>query len=214
MSVVGSGRTDAGVHAEGQVAHLRTTRPIEKYDLVRALNSNLPDSIGIQKAWLAPADFHAQQSAQSKTYRYQIHNSPIRDPLRARYSTWFWKPLDLNRLNALTECLVGTHDFKSFQTGGSEVKTTVRTLTEAHWHMIGPDWVEFRITGTGFLKQMVRNVVGTLIHLEQYAQGPEEMTAILQACDRQAAKTTAPAQGLHLHEVHYPPELDNRCREL
>lgn len=214
ITVIGSGRTDAGVHAEAQNAHFKCTNNPEDRNLAMAVNSRLPDSIAIQKAWIAPDDFHAQMSATSKTYLYRIYNSPIRDPLTYRYHTWFKKPLDLQKLNAYSEILIGEKDFKSFQSSGTEVRTTVREITEARWTQISEKELEFRISGTGFLKQMVRNIVGTLIHLENKGQSPEELESILQAKDRQKAWGTAPAQGLILHEVCYPSDLDNRCREI
>ena len=136
------------------------------------------------------------------------------NPLLSRYSYWMKKPLNIERLNALTEPLLGEHDFKSFQTSGTEVKTTVRRLLEARWHHSNDEQIEFRITGTGFLKQMVRNIVGTVIYLHQNEGTPLDIQQILQGQDRQLAKATAAAQGLYLHKVFYPPELDNKCREL
>jgi tRNA pseudouridine38-40 synthase len=214
IRTVASGRTDAGVHAEGQVVHFDAPRAIGDTKLVRALNKMTPPTLGILKAWSAPSDFHALFSAKGKTYRYVIHNSREPNPLTARFMTHFEKPLDIDRLNALAEPLVGEHDFKSFQTSGTEVKTTVRTIREARWLKSSDGTIEFRITGTGFLKQMVRNIVGTLLYLHQNDGNPADMKRILQSLDRQAAKTTAPPEGLHLHAVYYPPELDNECREL
>jgi tRNA pseudouridine38-40 synthase len=215
IRVVASGRTDAGVHAEGQIVHFDAPKELGDTHLIRALNKMTPDSISILRAWSAPDDFHALFSAEGKTYRYVIHNSPIPDALGARYSTRIEKPLDLAILNSLAEPLLGEHDFKSFQTSGTEVKTTVRTITEAHWRPLdASNKVEFRISGTGFLKQMVRNILGTLIYLHQNGGTPADMKAILAARDRRQAKNTAAPEGLYLHQVYYPPELDNQCREL
>lgn len=214
ITVTASGRTDAGVHAESQVVHFVAPKDPTKMQLVRALNSLLPATVGVKKAWLAPDEFHAQRSAIGKTYIYTIHNSPTPDPLRARYTTWFKKPLNIEKLNEITKPLIGEHDFKSFQTSGTVLKTTVRTIVHAKWALVGENLVEFRITGTGFLKQMVRNIVGTCIYLLQNDLPPEEMIRILASRNRQIAKTTARPEGLRLHSVEYPTDLDNGCREI
>lgn len=214
ITVTASGRTDAGVHAEAQVIHFTAPKDPTSMKLVRALNSLLPESIAVKKAWLAPEEFHAQRSAVQKTYRYLIHNSPIPDPLRRRFTTWLKKPLNVEKLNEITKPLLGEHDFKSFQTSGTVLKTTVRTILKAQWAVVDENLIEFRITGTGFLKQMVRNIVGTALYLNQNDLGPDEMQRILEAKDRQFAKNTAPAQGLRLESVEYPPDLDNKCREI
>ncbi|OFZ12147.1 MAG: tRNA pseudouridine(38-40) synthase TruA [Bdellovibrionales bacterium RBG_16_40_8] len=222
IHIQASGRTDAGTHAAGQVAHFKVPEdalgnPIknpEKMKLVRSLNALTPPSLSIKKAWIAPNHFHALRSAQGKTYRYIIHNSSTPNSLADRYSVWVERPLSVDRLNELSACLIGEHDFKSFQTRGTELKSTIRTITEATWRYIDHETIEFRLTGTGFLKQMVRNIVGTLIYLHQNKLKSEEMTKILKSCDRQAAKWTAEAKGLFLDTVYYPSDLDNECREL
>ncbi len=218
VRVAGSGRTDAGVHAEAQVAHFDAPRAVDNINIVQALNSMLPDSIAVLKSFAAPDEFHALFSATGKTYRYVIYNGPIRDPLQIRYATWIKKPLDIEILNQFSKVLIGEHDFKSFQTSGTEVKTTVRQISEAQWARgsgaHGGRLLEFRITGSGFLKQMVRNIVGTLLYLHQNRGTARDMKKILEFCDRRKAKMTAHPEGLHLHAVYYPPELDKACREL
>lgn len=215
ITVVGSGRTDSGVHAMGQVAHFITQKdPTDKVYIAKGLNSLLPASVSVQKAWLAPDDFHAQRSAVRKTYIYRIQNTPWPDPMLRRYSLWLRRPIDMQKLNAASEFLVGEHDFKSFQTGGTELKTTIRRVISAGWTKSADGILQFEITGTGFLKQMVRNIVGALLHVEQYESDPAAIQKIMLANDRQAAKGTAPAQGLFLLQVDYPQDLDNRCREL
>jgi tRNA pseudouridine38-40 synthase len=214
ITVTASGRTDGGVHAEAQVVHFKAPKDPTHMKLVRALNSVLPESIAVKKAWIVPDEFHAQKSATKKTYRYLIHNSPIPDPLRRRFTAWIKKPLNIEKLNEITKPLLGEHDFKSFQTSGTVLKTTVRSILHAEWAITGENLVEFRITGTGFLKQMVRNIVGTAIYLYQNDFPPEEMALILAAKDRQIAKNTARPEGLRLESVEYPADLDNRCREI
>jgi tRNA pseudouridine38-40 synthase len=212
--VVGSGRTDSGVHALGQVAHFITTKDPSRFHVAKGLNSMLPASVSVQKAWIAPWDFHAQRSAAHKTYKYRVQNTPWPDPLQRRYSTWLRRPIDLGPLNEMAALIKGTHDFRSFQTGGSEVRSTERTIFEAFWTRSPSDLLEFTVSGSGFLKQMVRNLVGTMLYLEQFKHPPTEILSILEARDRTRAKGTAPAEGLFLESVHYPPILDKQCLDL
>lgn len=238
IKVQASGRTDAGAHAEGQIVHFdlpsdphnKTKRDpllINKNNkLLKGLNSLTPPTLTVKRAWLAPDNFHALRSATHKIYRYVIHNDILTDPIRNRFSYWHERPLNVQRLNKLTECLVGEHDFKSFQTGGTKLKTTIRTLISADWSEDATDphrqiyaskigkTVTFRITGTGFLKQMVRNIIGTALYLHHNSNDSSEMLAILKSCDRQAAKAAAPSAGLFLERVYYPADLDNGCLEL
>lgn len=215
--VTASGRTDSGVHAEGQVAHFTTTRPFPFKTFYISVNSLLPPTIAVLKAWVAPIEFHAQKSAISKTYRYFIHNSQVPNPLRRRQTTWIRRPLSIEKLNEICQPLLGEHDFKSFRTAGTDVKSTVRKITEIEWFKKDANEIEFRVSGTGFLKQMIRNIVGTAIKLHQMdsgAAGAAEMTRILKSLDRQEAKASAKPTGLHLHKVVYPPELDIKCLEI
>lgn len=212
-----SGRTDAGVHALNQVCHFDTTWSEEKlklFNLSRAVEHKLPDSIVIKKAWLAPADFHATISADKKTYRYLVLNTPIRSAINARYMGWMRKPMDLDYLNACCEPIMGEHDFKSFQSVGTDVAHTVRTIYSAKWEWRAPHVAQFTITGSGFLKQMVRNIVGTQLLAFRKDWKPETMQEILMAQDRRKAGPPAEARGLYLMRVYYPQDLDNRCRQL
>ncbi len=215
--IIGSGRTDSGVHAEGQVAHFATDKEIDGRSFYSGVNSLLPHSIAVLKAWKAPSDFHAQQSAVSKTYRYLIYNSPIPNPLRRRWTTWLRRKLSVEKLNEICKPLAGQHDFKAFRTSGTDVKTTVRKITELQWIERENKEIEFRVSGTGFLKQMIRNIVGTALDLHQLesgAAGATEMSRILASLDRREAKASAPPTGLYLHKVDYPRELDNKCLEI
>lgn len=214
VKVVGSSRTDAGVHALNYVAHFKAPKPLANYKLMRSLNAMAPDSLVIKGIWEAPEDFHALASATGKTYRYLIHNHKIRSPLRHHHTAWISEPLDLEYLNKASHFLTGTHDFKSFQSAGSDVKTTVREIRAAAWRRTHPNLVEFSIQGTGFLKQMVRNIVGTALDLHRAGEPAEMMKEILEAKDRRKALTTAPPQGLYLMKVHYPNDLDIKCRKL
>ncbi|MFS4458501.1 tRNA pseudouridine(38-40) synthase TruA [Bdellovibrio sp. HCB2-146] len=217
ITLFASGRTDAGVHALNQVCHFSTHRkidPAKKWDLCWALNSQLPPSIVAKKAWIAPEDFHATLSATHKTYRYLIVNRPRPSAHLNRYAEWVRKPLNIEHLQESSKFLLGKHDFKSFQSVGTPILTTVREIYQADWEWRRPDVLQFTITGSGFLKQMVRNIVGTSLMLEQKGMNPVKMQEILQAEDRKKAGPSAPAQGLYLMRVFYPQDLDNRCLEL
>ncbi|HRO67188.1 MAG TPA: tRNA pseudouridine(38-40) synthase TruA [Pseudobdellovibrionaceae bacterium] len=212
-----SGRTDAGVHALGQVCHFDIDLPEEKFlswDFCWAMQGVLKKNIVIRKAWIAPMDFHATLSATHKTYRYFIYNHPRANPFWARTSHWVRHPLDLEFLQRCADRFLGEHDFKSFQTAGTPVLNTVRTIHEARWERRSRNVVQFTITGSGFLKQMVRNIVGTQLQFEKFRREPAEIARILAARDRQKAGATAPPQGLLLWKVFYPVDLDKRCRPL
>ncbi len=216
VNLMGASRTDTGVHALGQVAHFDAPRSPTQGDLRYALNSLTPPSIVVKQAWIAPSDFHAIASSDKKTYHYRILNRRVPSALRHRYTYWLRSSLDLSYLQTASEYLLGRHDFRSFQTTGTKVKSTIREILDVHWERrgLGEEIVEFRITGNGFLKQMVRNIVGTIVDLHLNTASPERVREILEACDRRKAGPTAPPQGLYLSTVSYPHELDNKCRKL
>lgn len=215
IRTIGSGRTDAGTHAIGQVAHFVAPKILAKEDrLMRALNSLLPPTIVVKGAWEAPEDFHALASAARKTYIYRIWNHPLPSALWNQRALWVPQPLDLERLNLLAQGILGERDFKSFQSAGTPVKSTIRRIDQCGWFAPHRHLLEFRIRGNGFLKQMVRNLVGTLLYLERHKALGEQLSDIFAARDRQAAKTTAPAHGLYLYRVDYPTALDKKCRKL
>lgn len=212
-----SGRTDAGVHALNQVCHFSTHRkldPAKKWDICWALNSHLPSSIVVKKAWIAPEEFHATISATHKTYRYLILNRPRPSAHLARHMDWVRKPLDIDLLQASTQYLVGNYDFKSFQSVGTPITDTVREVFQADWKWRRSDILQFTITGDGFLKQMVRNIVGTALMIERRQDNPARMKEILESMDRRQAGPPAPAAGLYLLRVYYPQDLDKQCIEL
>ncbi|MCB0394561.1 MAG: tRNA pseudouridine(38-40) synthase TruA [Bdellovibrionales bacterium] len=213
ITVTGSGRTDRGVHAHHQVAHFDIPKPLTTGNWVRSLQSGLPDDITIQNAYAAPEDFHARYSVEKKTYIYRIWNAQRPNALESRYSWWLYNPFSVEQLNSYANLILGEHDFKSFQTAGTPVSSTLRTIFEAQWTRSG-DVLEFRVTGNGFLKQMVRNLVGTMGQLAQREAPTKELKSILGALDRQKALLTAPPHGLFLEKVFYPQELDNQCRQL
>ena len=217
ISLFASGRTDAGVHALNQVCHFDVNRSEERlrgFNLGQAMKSQLPPTIAIKKAWIAPDNFHSTLSPDKKTYRYVIYNSESRNIFLSRYTDWIRKPLDLNFLNSCSKYLLGNQDFKSFQSVGSDVLHTVRTIEKAEWSRRKNNIVQFTITGSGFLKQMVRNIVGTQLLLEKKGIPAEKMQKIIELQSRKEAGPPAPAQGLYLMQVYYPLDLDNKCREL
>lgn len=217
ISLFASGRTDAGVHALNQVCHFETSRvidPAKKWDICFAINSHLPPQIVTKKAWLAPDDFHSTISATHKTYRYLIYQSTRPSAHLGRFAGWSRREIDLKHLQESSKFLLGKHDFKSFQSVGTVVKGTTRKIYQADWELRRSGLLQFTITGNGFLKQMVRNIVGTQLMLEQKARKPSDIKDIIDACDRRKAGPPAPAQGLYLMKVYYPQDLDNRCIEL
>lgn len=217
ISLFASGRTDAGVHALNQVCHFDVTRSedrLESLDLSRAMKSHLPSTIFIKKAWIAPADFHSTLSPEKKTYRYLIHNASQRSVFLNRYTHWIRPRLDLEYLRRSSEFLLGYQDFKSFQSVGSTVTHTERLIEKAEWVWRKDNLAQFTITGSGFLKQMVRNIVGTQLLLMNKGRSEAEIKEIIEKKDRRHAGPPAPPQGLFLMRVYYPLDLDNRCREL
>ena len=209
VRVHGAGRTDAGVHAEGQVASVRLARELEAAVLARALNGVLPADLAVVSAELAADDFHARHHARGKLYRYRIWNAPRPSPLRAPYC-WRVKPaLDVAAMQSAGTLLLGTHDFASFQALGSEVATTQRTLTRcdvvAHPAANGaaPGEIEIQVEGSGFLRHMVRILAGTLVLVGSGRRDADSLPAVLAACERKAAGPTAPPQGLTLVRVFY-----------
>ncbi len=217
IKIFASGRTDAGVHALNQVCHFDTVKDEKQligWDLAWALRSKLPDTIVVKKAWLASEDFHATISADRKTYRYLVYNSQQPSALLSRFTGWMRQPMDLDYLNKCSQFILGEHDFKSFQSVGTDVPHTVRTIYRAEWAWKKPHIAQFTITGSGFLKQMVRNIVGTQLLAHRKGWKPEQIDQILKALDRQIAGPPAEPQGLYLMKVYYPQDLDNKCREL
>jgi tRNA pseudouridine38-40 synthase len=215
VTLVASGRTDAGVHAQGQVAHFDAVPDPKRTErLVHALNRMCPEHIAIKGGWEVPPHFHAIHSTIKKTYKYRVFNSKYPNAFFTRYTEWVQWKLDLDFLNEATEFVLGEHDFMSLQTRGAPRKTTVRRVLSAHWHQRSPNLVEFTITGSGFLKQMVRNMVGTFIDLQKFKRPASDMKKILEACDRRVAGATAPAKGLSLYRIYYPQRLDFESRKI
>lgn len=207
LEIVGASRTDAGVHAEGQVAHLRTTTPIPTTNLHRAIGHRLPDDVALVHVAEAPLGFHATRDALCKLYRYRIHNDlrPPAEYLAARYVWHVWYDLDAARMQAAAAALVGTHDFAGFASAGGQRRTTVRTV-----HRLEVcrrcDTLLIDVEGSGFLYNQVRNLVGTLVEVGRGHWPPERVTEILASRDRRLAGPTAPPHGLCLRWIKYPAD--------
>ena len=205
----GAGRTDAGVHAWGQVASAQLQTDLAPKRLRAALNARLPDDVTILDIEEAPANWDALRAAQAKHYRYQIWNGRVNSPLRATRWHWAKEGLSVDAMRQAAAVFVGHHDFASMQGAGSSVKTTDRTLT--HFEVRGEAGGEIvlDVFGEGFLRHMVRNLAGTLIEIGRGRWPIERATEILASCDRRQAGPTAPAKGLALMRV-----WDDLCGDL
>lgn len=205
VSLTASGRTDAGVHALGQVVGLSTHTQLPCERLRQGLNAKLPDDVVVVAVEAAPANFHATHDALKKLYRYQIHNSRVRPLIDRRYRWHLPQSLDVPAMRAAAELLVGRHDFASFETTGSERSSTVRTLTEVRVGQGGAagEQIDIEVEGDGFLYNMVRGIAGTLVEVGRGARRPSWITEVLAARDRRAAGPNAPPQGLVLVRVDY-----------
>mgnify|MGYP000886458398 CR=1 FL=1 len=203
VTVCGSSRTDAGVHAHAQVAHLDTSAvQIPPENLRQAVNARLPGDILIRSVEQVNDSFDAISMTTSKRYEYIIWNEPDRPVFQADLAWHRWQPLDDTAIRAAAALLVGTHDFASFAKPGHGREHTVRTITGIDVARDGPRLI-ISVEGTGFLWQMVRIIVGTLIEVGLARRPASEMTPMLQAKDRRAAGPTAPAHGLYLHSIQY-----------
>ena len=202
LNVTGSGRTDAGVHAHGQVANVQTIRSMDTDAVLRGANALLPDEIRVLSVEEVSLEFHARRSARAKTYEYHLWRPAIVSPFHGRYVYAFRYPLDGERMDKGSEYFTGTHDFTSFCAAATEVEDRTRTVFEASWERGDRTWV-FRIRGNGFLQYMVRTIAGTLLEIGQGRLPPEKIMDIFAARDRRLAGPSLPARGLHLINVEY-----------
>lgn len=211
VSVNGAGRTDAGVHAEGQVANLRTPNmSVPLKGLRRAMNSALPSDIVVRSANEVPEDFHASLSAVGKTYRYRIHVSPIRSVMLHSQLCHYWKPLDVDAMRRAGMKLIGTHDFRGLTSSAEIRENTVRTIFRCDVAEAGHE-IHISVQGNGFLYNMVRIIAGTLIEIGRGRWTVEQIDKILSTRDRRYAGPTAVPQGLSMICVHYEKQAtENR----
>jgi len=201
--VFGAGRTDAGVHAAGQTANFYTTNlAIPLRGLRRAVNSRLPRDIVVRSAQEAAESFHASRCAKGKTYQYRICVCPVRPVERCGLVYHYWRPLDVEAMRAGAARLLGKHDFRGFASSVEQRENTVRTIRRCEVAARG-DEIHVTVQGDGFLYNMVRNIVGTLIEIGRGHWGPERIDLILSSRHRADAGPTAPPDGLSLLCVHY-----------
>lgn len=203
IHTIGASRTDAGVHAKGNVAVFDTNARMPGDKMSFALNTRLPDDIRIQKSEEVPMEFHPRFTSTVKTYEYKILNTVFPDPLRRLDSMHWYGSLDLDAMKLAAGKLVGAHDFRGFATAKGPEDNTVRTIYSTEiWKE--EDMIHFRITGNGFLYNMVRIIVGTLMEVGRGAFSPEQVDRILETKNREDAGPTARALGLTLLEIRYP----------
>jgi len=211
--VMGAGRTDAGVHALGQVASVRIAHPIDTAPLRRALNAILPDDVRVLGVAEAPDDFHARFGARSKTYRYRIFTGDVVSPFERRYAWHIPHALDVGAMRAGAREIAGTHDFAAFRAAGTDTATTVRTIARLEITHAPPPMtaandphalaIAIEVEGDGFLRHMVRTIAGTLVEVGAGRRHPGSVAGTLNSKDRSQAGPTAPAQGLFLVRVSY-----------
>ncbi|HDL63876.1 MAG TPA: tRNA pseudouridine(38-40) synthase TruA [Proteobacteria bacterium] len=202
VRIHGSGRTDAGVHARGQVAHFDTGSNLPLKNIRDGANTYLPPDIAIIRIEEAAPDFHARYSARGKIYLYRVLLRETRSPLSRNYTYRLSLPVDIENIRIAARNLIGRHDFSAFEASGSSIKDKVRQLSRLEIRKEGEN-LEFEFQGNGFLYKMVRNIVGTLIEVGKGNISPEEVKDILGSKDRTRAGPTAPAAGLCLIQVLY-----------
>jgi tRNA pseudouridine38-40 synthase len=206
--VHGSGRTDAGVHAEGQVASVHLQRDITPEKLRAAINGNIASDMRVINAEIVADDFHARHSARGKTYVYRVFNGPVLSPFWVRYTHQEARPLDLERMRACSTLFVGQHDWTAFSAAQSDVETRIRTITrlevtERRDERARGRMIEMTISADGFLRYMVRSIAGTLMAVGRGEIDQNTIASALSAGDRPLAGVTAPAKGLTLTHVSY-----------
>ena len=203
VAVIGSGRTDAGVHALNQVGSFRCSTKLPVNKIFMGMNSVLPPDIVVKELEEAADEFHALRDVKSKIYVYKICNQRLRPALGRNY---FWHirfPLDIGKMKKAAKYLIGTNDFSCFCATGTDVKDRVRTIVDVEIKTCDDGLIEIKVEARGFLKYMVRNIIGTLVEVGRGKRKPEEMKPIIESRDRTVAGVTAPACGLFLKEVKY-----------
>lgn len=213
VTVAGAGRTDAGVHALGQVASVALTASVEATTLARALNATLPPDVRVREVTTVAPEFHARFSAKSKVYRYQIRQAPVAGPFEHRYVWHVPQALDVGAMADAARPLGGRHDFAAFRGSGSDIATTERTVLAISVReapapaedagAVAGRLVALEIEADGFLRHMVRTIAGTLVEVGLSRRAAADVAAALEARDRRRAGPTAPAQGLFLVSVRY-----------
>ncbi len=207
VQVICAGRTDAGVHAKGQVVHFETSAQRAEHNWILGINSNLPPDISVHWAKQMPEDFHARFSAIARQYQYCIYNHPFRSALYYRRATWIYLPLDIHQMQKATQYFIGEHDFTSFRAQYCQAKSPTRTIESMNIEQ-HDDLIILTIKANAFLHHMVRNIVGVLLPIGRGEKNPEWVEDVINAHDRKAAGVTAPADGLYLKRVFYPDKFN------
>lgn len=203
VTLHGAGRTDSGAHAMGQVASARIAAPHSERTLLRALNAQLPPAVRVFDVRVMPDDFHARFSATGKIYEYKIWNGRVVPPSLRLYTWHVPQPLDVTLMQAAADAIPGEHDFAAFQGAGGMTHSSIRRITSARWRHDADGAVVFEIAGVGFLRYMVRSLVGTLVEIGHGRRSPGDIARLLATPDRSAAGRTAPSEGLFLVKVEY-----------
>ncbi|MCI5640098.1 MAG: tRNA pseudouridine(38-40) synthase TruA [Lachnospiraceae bacterium] len=203
IQVIGASRTDAGVHALGNVAVFDTESRIPAEKFSYALNQRLPADIVVQSSQEVAADFHPRHCDCRKTYEYMILNRPFPLPEYRNTAYFCYGDIQINKMQEAAQAFIGEHDFAGFCSAGAQVKTTVRTIYSLEVQRIDQDRICIRVQGSGFLYNMVRIIAGTLLQVGQGKINPSDMERIIASCDRSQAGPTAPPQGLRLVEIKY-----------
>lgn len=207
IRAVCAGRTDANVHASGQVVHLDTGVQRLEVSWVRGLNSYLPNTMAVRWARYEPEDFHARFSALSRTYEYWIDNEPVRSPLLNGRTGWVFRPLNEKQMHKAAQCLIGEHDFSSFRATGCQSKTPIKNIefirVVRHGRLI-----KIHVKANAFLYHMVRNIVGCLVYVGTGSRQVEWLKEVLEAKNRDAAAPTFYPSGLYLTSVEYPQQFE------
>jgi tRNA pseudouridine38-40 synthase len=203
VRAIAAGRTDTGVHALGQVVHFDTEAVRPDTAWVRGTNAALPDSIAVQWACRVDERFHARFAATARSYTYLLYNHAVRPAVFAGRAGWFHEPLDLDRMQAAAQSLVGEHDFSAFRSSECQAKTPVKVIERIHVRAAGR-YVVFDITASAFLHHMVRNIVGCLVYVGKGRHPVEWLAEVLAARDRARAAPTFAAAGLYLTGIRYP----------
>ncbi len=205
IKVTGASRTDAGVHSNGNVAIFDTETRIPADKICYAVNQRLPEDIVVQSSEEVASDWHPRHCNSKKTYEYRILNRCMRDPNRRKNSYFYHRPLDIEAMKKAATYLVGKHDFKSFCSIHTTVETTVREIYVLAVER-EEDLIKIRVTGSGFLYNMVRIIAGTLIQVGAGMRSPEDLPVLIESCNREAAGPTAPACGLTMIGIEYLDE--------
>ncbi len=199
--IIGAGRTDAGVHAIGQAVNFYTHYDLPERAYLRGLNSLLPADLKVRQMFVVPDDFHARKSAKAKEYHYWLRLSPTPSPIGIK--AWqIYQSLDLEAMVLALKYFRGEHDFSAFRSTGSSAKSTIRTIYNTAYSSLG-NYAVFSLIGNGFLYNMVRIIMGTLLDVGTKKLLPQDIPAIIAGCERKKAGRTAPPEGLYLYKVYY-----------